>query len=170
MDSERPVAETRAMCAGKSGAESSPRGGTGSRERLFFEKLLGAGRGKPVAADEILLLAGETFEPLFREPPIGPIPEYLDPHWSVHGCVAEYEEKLEELDRWKAFELNRWMKERIGTKWCVAGKAYELRAEQAEGGGSEKFWLRLIESPTEYGKLAFEQDERDETAVRSRQR
>lgn len=126
-----------------------------------MERLLKAdGRGllgQPLAADEILTVGRETFEPLFHEPPVGPIPEYLDPHGSWYGCVAEYEEKLEELDRWKALELSRWMKERVGREWCVGGKVYELQAEQVEGAASEKFWFRSFEVPTECGKLSSDE-------------
>jgi len=114
----------------------------------IMEKLLMAdwgGRwGQPLTADELLIIGRNAFEPLFHEPPIGPVPDYLAPHWSVHGCVAEYEEKLEELDRWKALELSRWLKVRIGRNWCVAGKVYELQGEKEAGGTPEKFWFRLI--------------------------
>jgi len=118
----------------------------------IMEKLLMADwrgrRGQPLTADELLIIGRNAFEPLFHEPPIGPIPDYLAPHLSVHGCVAEYEDKLEELDRWKALELSRWLKDRIGGNWCVAGKVYELQAEKAAGGAPEKFWFRLIEIST----------------------
>jgi len=114
----------------------------------IMEKLLmadwGGRRGQPLTADELLIIGRNAFEPLFHEPPIGPVPDYLAPHLSVHGCVAEYEEKLEELDRWKALELSRWLKDRIGRNWYVAGKVYELQAEQEAGGAPEKFWFRLI--------------------------
>jgi hypothetical protein len=119
----------------------------------FMEKLLMAdwrGRwGKPLTADELLTIGRKAFEPLFHEPPIGPIPEYLAPHLSVYSCVAEYEEKLEELDRWKALELSRWLKDRIGKNWCVAGRIYELQVEKEEDAASEKFWFRLIDDRTE---------------------
>ena len=69
----------------------------------IMEKLLMADRegpwDQPLTADELLTIGRNAFEPLFHEPPIGPVPDYLAPHWSAHGCVAEYEEKLEELDR-----------------------------------------------------------------------
>jgi hypothetical protein len=121
-----------------------------------MEKLLmadwGDRWGEPLTADELLVLGAEIFEPLFHEPPLGPIPDYLAPHWSVYGCVAEYEDKLEELDRWKALALSRWLKGRIGKIWCVAGKVYQLQTEKQEA-TSERFLLRLIEDRTEYGKL-----------------
>ena len=115
----------------------------------IMEKLLMADRegpwDQPLTADELLIIGRNSFEPLFHEPPIGPVPDYLAPHWSVHGCVAEYEEKLEELDRWKALELSRWLKDRVGRKWCVAGKIYQLQTQQNQDGASEKFWFRGIE-------------------------
>lgn len=122
-----------------------------------MEKLLMAdwgGRwGEPLTADELLTIGAKAFEPLFQGPPVGPIPDYLAPYWSVHSCVAEYEDKLEELDRWKALALSRWLKGRIGKNWCVAGKVYQLQMEMKEGTISEKFLLRLIEDQTEYAKL-----------------
>ena len=119
----------------------------------IMEKLLMAdwgGRwGQPLTADELLIIGRNAFEPLFHEPPMGPVPDYLAPHLSVHGCVAEYEDKLEELDRWKALELSRWLKDRIGRNWCVAGKVYELQGEKREAPASEVFWLTLIEDRIE---------------------
>jgi hypothetical protein len=137
--------------AGKSDrvSESEPRGGMASQQRAYMKELLTAdwkGRwGKPLTADELLTIGREVFEPWFHEPPIGPIPEHLAPHWSVHACVAEYEEQFEELDRWKAVELSRWLKDRIGRKWCVAGKVYEFQVEKDDTPAAEKFWFRLIE-------------------------
>ena len=123
----------------------------------IIEKLLladSSGRlNRPLTADELLAIGREAFEPLFHEPPIGPIPNHLAPHLSVHACVAEYEEQFEELDRWKAIELNQWLADRIGTNWVVAGKAYQLQAEKAEGATSEKFSFRLVQDRTECGEL-----------------
>ena len=165
MDRERPCAESHGTGPDKSGGESgrlseilgSP-DGAAARELASVEKLLMADwrgrRGKPLPADEILVMGGNGFEPLFHEPPIGPIPEYLTPHLSVYGCVAEYEEKLEELDRWKALQLSRWLKDRIGKSWCIAGKVYELQGEKGEGPASEVFWLTLIEDRAECGSPA----------------
>jgi hypothetical protein len=120
----------------------------GTVTRSVIENLLMADwrarRDQPLTAEELLIIGRNAFEPLFHEPPIGPVPDYLAPHWSVHGCVAEYEEKLEELDRWKALELSRWLKDRIGKNWCVAGKVYELQAEQEAGGTPKKFWFQQI--------------------------
>lgn len=124
-----------------------------SQERLFFEALLmadwGQRQGEPVGADEILMFAGAVCEPLFHAPPVGPIPEHLDLHFMVHGCVAEYEDGLEDLDRWKALALSRWMTERVGKRWYAAGKVYELQAKPADGAASGKFWFRLVEDPRE---------------------
>ena len=162
MDSENPLVENHGMSPKKSGGESdrlsksSPRGGTATQEFACMEKLLMAdwrGQwGKPLTADELLIIGSRAFETLFHEPPIGPIPEYLTPHLSVYGCVAEYEEKLEELDRWKALQLSRWLNDRIDRSWCVAGKVYQLQAEKQEAVASEKFWFRLVEDRTECGK------------------
>jgi hypothetical protein len=134
--------------------------GTAPDDTVFsstMEKLLMAdwgGRwGEPLTADELLIIGAKAFEPLFREPPVGPIPDYLAPYWSVHGCVAEYEDKLEELDRWKALALSCWLKGRIGKNWCFAGKVYQFQAQEEEGAMPGKFLLILIEDRTEYGKL-----------------
>jgi len=164
MDSERRFPgkhdsspEKRGKASGRL-PELSSAGGAESQELRCIEKLLTAdwgGRwGELLTADELLAMGGEAFEPLFHEPPIGPVPEYLAPHLSVHGCVAEYEEKFEELDRWKARELSRWLRDRIGRNWCVAGKAYAFQAEKEEAVASEKFRLTLVEDRTECGRPA----------------
>ena len=162
MDRERALAESHGTSPDMSGGNSdrlsellSPLDGAASGELAFVEKLLMADwrgrRGKPLPADELLIIGGNGFEPLLHEPPIGPIPDYLTPHLSVYGCVAEYEEKLEELDRWKALQLSRWLKDRIGRRWCIAGKVYELQGEKGEAPASGVFWLTLIEDRTERG-------------------
>jgi hypothetical protein len=162
MDGENSLVENHATSPQKGdnepdrSSESSPHGGTASQELACIEKLLMAEWrdqwGKPLTADELLITGSGAFENLFHEPPLGPIPEYLTPHWSVYGCVAEYEEKLEELDRWKASQLNRWLKDRVGRNWCVDGKVYQLQAERQEAVASEKFWFRLVEDQTGHGK------------------
>jgi hypothetical protein len=133
-------------------SESSQCGVTASQELACMEKLLLAdwrgNWGKPLTADDLLPICSKAFESLFQEPPIGPVPEYLVPHLSVYGCVAEYEEKIEELDRWKALQLSLWLKDMIGRRWCVAGKVYQLQVEKQEAVGSERFWFRLIEGQT----------------------
>jgi hypothetical protein len=158
MDSEGPRAENPAANSRQLGGgpeqlpQSSSPGGTAAQELAYMEQLLTADRGvrwsKSLTADELLMIGSEVFAPLFREPPVGPIPEYLAFHWSVHGCVAEYEEQLEEIDRWKARELNRWLKARIGKQWCVAGKMYELEMERKDAATPERFRFRLIEDST----------------------
>jgi hypothetical protein len=120
-------------------------------ECAVMETLLAAdwgGRwGQPVTTDELLTIGRQAFEPLFHQPPIGPIPDYLASHLSVHRCVAEYEDQLEELDRWKALELDRWLRARIGRQWSIAGKRCQLLAEVDTGGASEKYWFIWITDP-----------------------
>lgn len=127
------------------------------RECVIIEKLLladwGGRRGQPLSSDELLVIGRKAFEPLFDAPPVGPIPEYLARQWSVHGCVAEFEDQIEELDRWKAFQLSRWLKDRVGRNWCVAGKVYKLRAQPDQDGANEKFWFSGGEVPCEHGRL-----------------
>jgi hypothetical protein len=121
-----------------------------SLEFVIIEKLLMADwrlrKGQPLSPDELLVIGGSSFEPLFDAPPVGPIPAYLAPQCSVHGCVAEFEDQLEELDRWKALELSRWLKDRVGRNWCVAGKVYQLQAQPDQEGASDKFWFTGIEN------------------------
>jgi hypothetical protein len=158
MDSQRSLAEKHGPTLEQKGTEPArvrdpnPCGSAVLQELRCIEKLLTAewgGRwGEPLTADELLAVGGTAFEPLFHEPPIGPVPEYLATHLSVHRCVAEYEEQFEELDRWKVRELSRWLKDRIGRNWCVAGKVYVLDAEKEEDAASEKFWLTLVEDHT----------------------
>jgi hypothetical protein len=156
MEGEHPLAENHGMSPQRGEAQAclpgaDPCGGMPAQERACMEKLLtadwGGRRDEALTAEELLLIGKEAFEPLFHEPPIGPIPDYLAPHLSVHGCVAEYEEKYEELDCWKILQLDRWLKGRSGKRWCIASKIYELRAETEQGGASGKFRLRLIEHP-----------------------
>jgi hypothetical protein len=120
-----------------------------SEELAWLEKLLLADSrddwGKPLTVDELLATGSGAFEAFFQEPPIGPVPEYLIAHLSVYGCVAEYEEKIEELDRWKASQLSRWLKERVGRNWYIAGKVYQLHMKKHEGLGAERFWFTVIE-------------------------
>ena len=126
-------------------------------ESAVIEKLLSAdwgGRwGQPLSSDELLIIGRKAFEPLFAAPPVGPIPEHLAPQWSVHGCVAEFEDQIEELDRWKAFQLSRWLRDRVGRTWCAAGRVYQLQVQQDQDGASVKFCFRWIEDQCEYGKL-----------------
>jgi hypothetical protein len=109
--------------------------------------------GQPVTTEELLTIGRQAFEPLFHQPPIGPIPDYLASHLSVHRCVAEYEDQLEELDRWKALELDRWLQARISKQWSIAGKTYQLLPEENMGGASHKYRFLQFENPIQYGKL-----------------
>ena len=104
--------------------------------------------GKPLTAEELLEIGKEAFEPLFHQPPIGPIPAYLRPHSSIHGCVGEYEDKLEELERWKADKLNLWLKDKVGMKWWAGEKVYELCVEKEEPSVLERYWVKLFEDET----------------------
>ncbi|UCG20129.1 MAG: hypothetical protein JSU80_10335 [Deltaproteobacteria bacterium] len=115
-----------------------------------FEKILkllmverGSKWNKPLAADELLEMHREAFEPLFHGPPLGPIPDYLKPHTSVHGCVAEYEEKLDDLESWKAQKLDSWLKDRVGNKFTLGQKVYELSRERGDFSAPDKYWLKL---------------------------
>ena len=101
--------------------------------------------GEPLTPSELLELGREALEPLFHEPPLGPIPEYLKPHSSVHSCVAEYEEKFEELERWKTSKLSSWLRERVGRKYWAGAKVYELCREGGKSGAPEKYWFKFIE-------------------------
>ena len=116
-------------------------------EKIVKLLLLESGeeRGKLLTAEELLHLDKEAFEPLFHQPPIGPIPEYFKPHSSVHGCVTEYEEKLEELERWKAGKLNVWLKDKVGVRWWAGDKVYELCVGKGEPSALERYWLRFLE-------------------------
>ena len=128
---------------------SSPGETTSPKEFEQIVKLFLADDGdkwnKPLAADELLAIGREPLEPLFHEPPLGPIPDYLEPHRLVHGCVAEYEEKLEELERWKVQKLGLWLQDEVGTKITAGEKVYELSRERGESSAPDKYWLKLIE-------------------------
>jgi len=99
---------------------------------------------KALAADDLWEMHKEIVEPLFHEPPLGPIPEYLKPYTSVHGCVAEYEEKFEELERWKIRELELWLQDKIGKKFTAGDKIYELARKRGEPGVPDRYWLKLV--------------------------
>ena len=113
-----------------------------------LEKLLVADWGdkwsKPLTVEELLEIGRKEFEPLFHRPPIGPIPEYLKPHFSFHGCVAEYEEKLDELEKWKARKLASWLKDKVGQKYRAGDCVYELNAEKGETAAQTKYSFKLI--------------------------
>ena len=102
---------------------------------------------KPLAVAELLEIGREAFEPLFNEPPLGPIPEHLRPHMSVHGCVAEYEEKIEELERWKVQKLELWLQGKVGNKFTTGDEVYELSRERGEPGAPDKYCLKPLNPP-----------------------
>jgi hypothetical protein len=104
---------------------------------------------EPFTVDELLSTGRAVLEPLFHEPPLGPVPDYLLAHGSVYGCVAEYEEKLEELDRWKVQQLTRWLSDRIGTHWKDAGRVVELHMEAGAEAAINRFRIRRVEDPSE---------------------
>jgi hypothetical protein len=99
---------------------------------------------KPLAADGLLETGREAFEPLFHAPPLGPIPEHLRPHISVHGCVAEYEEQFEELERWKVHKLELWLEENVGEKFTAGRDVYELAREKGKPSAPAKYWLKRV--------------------------
>ena len=117
-----------------------------------IEMLLTAGWGskwsKSLTAEELLEISRKALEPLFHTPPLGPVPEYLQPHSSVHGCVTEYEEKLEELQRWKVSRLSCWLKSRVGKKYRAGEKVYVLYAERGEPNAPVRYGFKLSEEWT----------------------
>ena len=123
---------------------------TSPKEFDEIAKLFLSGGGgkwnKPVAADELLEIGRATFELLFHQPPLGPIPEYLKPYGLVPGCVAEYEEKVEELEQWKVLKLELWLQDKVGKTFAAGDKVYELSREKGEPSASDKYWLKLVEN------------------------
>ncbi|MGA7827880.1 MAG: hypothetical protein WCA04_09480 [Geobacteraceae bacterium] len=126
-------------------------GSRSSEESKMIEKLLmtvwGDNWSKPMSAAELLEMGRETIDPLFQEPHIGPIPEYLRPHLQVHSCVAEYEDKLEEIDKWKARKLDTWLKDKTGQRYMAGPKMYLLRSEEGKSSTPYKYWFDMIEEP-----------------------
>ena len=126
----------------------SPGGTSPHKEFEKIVKLLQAeGDGKwnrPLATEELWEIGRESFEPLFDEPPLGPVPEYLKVHNSVHGCVAEYDEKIEELERWKVKKLELRLKDKAGKKFTAGDKVYEFVRERGEPGAPDMYWLKPI--------------------------
>jgi hypothetical protein len=116
-----------------------------------IEELLLAHRdgkwNKPLAVDELLEIVGESFEPLFHEPPLGPIPEHLRSYMSVHGCVAEYEAQFEELERWKVQKLELWLRDNLGNRFTAGDDVYELSIARGEPSASDKYWLEPLNPP-----------------------
>lgn len=100
--------------------------------------------GDAITADGFLERAGRALEPFFHAPPLGPIPEYLQAQHFVHQCVAEYEDRLEALDRWKARQLRIWLEKSIGTEVVFQGKAYRLQATRSSLEDATRFWFETI--------------------------
>ncbi|UCG14035.1 MAG: hypothetical protein JSU72_06070 [Deltaproteobacteria bacterium] len=98
----------------------------------------------PLTPGELLEIGRLAFEPLFQTPPLGPIPDYFRPHLSVSGCVVEYEEKIEELERWKANQLGGWLQEKIGNEYRVGEKTYQLHGQGGKGAEPARYWFELI--------------------------
>ena len=130
---------------------SSPGVNISSKEFEKVLKILLVERGrrgnKPLAAGELLEIGRQALETLFHQPPLGPIPEYLEPHRSVHACVAEYEEKFDELERWKVQTLELWLRGKVGKKFIAGDEVYELSRERAEPGASDRYWLKPLNPP-----------------------
>jgi hypothetical protein len=114
-----------------------------------MDELLMAGWGDrwgvPHTPGELLEMSREVLEPLFHEPPLGPVPEYIRPHYSVHCCVSEYEEKFDELERWKISKLSSWFQDRVGRRYWTGAQVYELCRKGGTSDAPEKYWFKLIE-------------------------
>jgi len=100
--------------------------------------------GDPITADGFLEVAGKELEPFFRVSPLGPIPEHLQAHHFVHQCVAEYEDRLEALDQWKARQLCNWLEQSVGAEVVFKGKTYRLQATESFPQDAARFWFEVI--------------------------
>jgi|WetSurMetagenome_2_1015567.scaffolds.fasta_scaffold277741_2 hypothetical protein len=98
----------------------------------------------PITAERFLEIAGRELGPFFHASSLGPIPDYLQPHYFVHQCVAEYEDRLEALDQWKARQLSLWLEKSIGEEVVTQGKIYRLRATQSPTEDATRFWFEII--------------------------
>lgn len=98
-----------------------------------------------MSAEELFEIGRQTIDPLFHEPPFGPVPEYLRAHLHVHGCVAEYEDRLEAIDKWKAHELDLWLKQTAGQRCRAGRKMYIIRVAKGIYPAPDKYWLEMIE-------------------------
>ena len=101
--------------------------------------------GEPFSAEEVLEIGRRVFDPLFLEPPLGPIPDYVKPHSSLYGCVAEYEEKIEELGRWKARRLSLWLQDKVGKSYRAGAKAYAFHMVEGKDPEPARYRFKLIE-------------------------
>lgn len=127
-------------------ADSGANHPTTSRQQILQLLLINRTRkpDEPVSVDDLLEMAARELESLFQTLPLGPIPEYLHPHYFVHQCVAEYEDRLEALDRWKARQLCKWLETNIGLEIMIDGKTYQLQTAQSSEGGIDRFWFEII--------------------------
>jgi hypothetical protein len=106
----------------------------------------GGSLGKAVTVEELLDIGRKALEPLFHEPPLGPIPEYLKPHASLHGCVAEYEEKIAQLEQWKVQQLSLWLEDRVGKKYRARGAIYRLQMAGEGSDATDTYLFELMET------------------------
>lgn len=98
----------------------------------------------PITADGFLEMVGRELEPFFNASPLGPIPAYLQTHHFVHQCVAEYEDRLEALDQWKAGQLRNWLENSVGEEVVVQGKTYRLQAMRSSLEDAARFGFEII--------------------------
>lgn len=98
-----------------------------------------------ITADRFLEIAGRELEPFFHASSLGPIPDYLQTHYFVHQCVAEFEDRLEALDQWKARQLSHWLEKSIGEEVVIQGKIYRLQATQSSTEDATRFWFEIIQ-------------------------
>lgn len=100
--------------------------------------------GGPITAEAFLEMVGNELGPFFHAPPLGPIPEYLQAHHFVHQCVAEYEDRLEALERWKVGQICNWLEQSIGTEVVFRDKTYRLQGMQSSLENIARFWFEII--------------------------
>jgi hypothetical protein len=100
-------------------------------------------------AEDLMEAGRAALEALYHEPPLGPVPNWLAAHELVYDCVAGYEDRIEELDRWKVQQLHRWLQECLGGRYPLEGSVYELQAEAVEEATpGRRFRLRRTEHLT----------------------
>lgn len=102
-------------------------------------------QSKPMSAEELFEIGRQTIDPLFHEPPLGPVPEYLKAHLHAHSCVAEYEDSLEAIDKWKAHELDLRLKQTAGQRCRAGQKTYIIRVTKSIFPAPDKYWLEMVE-------------------------
>lgn len=144
---EDPIPDEGSIPAGQTGMEGN-RSDSDRESYCPIQRLISLHLGRerpPIRASEVLALAREAFEPLYARSPLGPIPEYLQSHWRVFGCVAEYEENLEQLDQWKVEQLDRWLQEHVGRRWRSDGRLYELSVVAGAGPDAPAYIVKFLE-------------------------